>query len=483
MEISSLDYASSTPSLMRSSYTSESDTVSGSQENYDSENNSDSLTDKFQTLFSQSEHELYDDNTVGNVSHRVCRYPEYGQTVRPGQLIFNANFESGNLGSVQFVTEYEYDLSLRPDTCNSSSLVWFNFSVSNVKEGQKVIFNIINTSRGQSLHREGMGPVVSSTRNPCWERLPSHLVFFYKSPPHMNRYVLSFVFQFPRSLDRYQFAYSFPYTYSRLSGYLKQLSTLSPSILSLEVLCTSIQQRQTYLLTISSPANLRTNTKTVVFITSRVHPGESPASFVCQGLIDFLVSDQPAALALRDRLVFKIVPMLNPDGVVLGNYRSSLLGQDLNRQWEDPSPFKHPTIYHTKLLLQALDRDTDVNLDFYIDIHAHSTVTNGFMYGNVFKDENRFERQLKFPKLLANRASDFSWAKTTFDKNVVKAGTGRRCLGNSLSQNTLCYTMEVSLFSYTTQSEQQQQPYTELVYFKLGKNIGLALLDNYNLET
>ena len=36
---------------------------------------------------------------------------------------------------------------------------------------------------------------------------------------------------------------------------------------------------------------------------------------------------------LRDHFVFKIVPMLNPDGVVNGNYRCSLSGQDLNRQW------------------------------------------------------------------------------------------------------------------------------------------------------
>ncbi|GAA6079849.1 cytosolic carboxypeptidase 6, partial [Tachysurus ichikawai] len=38
--------------------------------------------------------------------------------------------------------------------------------------------------------------------------------------------------------------------------------------------------------------------------------------------IDFLVSQHPVAQVLRDHVVFKIVPMLNPDGVYLGNYRS-----------------------------------------------------------------------------------------------------------------------------------------------------------------
>lgn len=36
--------------------------------------------------------------------------------------------------------------------------------------------------------------------------------------------------------------------------------------------------------------------------------------------------------------VFKVVPMLNPDGVVLGNHRCGVAGLDLNRQWIDPSP-------------------------------------------------------------------------------------------------------------------------------------------------
>jgi murein tripeptide amidase MpaA len=54
--------------------------------------------------------------------------------------------------------------------------------------------------------------------------------------------------------------------------------------------------------------------KKAVFISSRVHPGESPSSHVCQGMIDFLLGDEIEARVLRDNLIFIIVPMLNPDG-------------------------------------------------------------------------------------------------------------------------------------------------------------------------
>jgi murein tripeptide amidase MpaA len=47
---------------------------------------------------------------------------------------------------------------------------------------------------------------------------------------------------------------------------------------------------------------------------------------VLKGIIDFLISPDPKANELRDKFVFKIVPMLNPDGVINGNYRCCLSG-------------------------------------------------------------------------------------------------------------------------------------------------------------
>jgi len=51
---------------------------------------------------------------------------------------------------------------------------------------------------------------------------------------------------------------------------------------------------------------------------ARVHPGESNASWVMKGTLEFLVSSDPIADLLRKCFIFKIVPMLNPDGVING---------------------------------------------------------------------------------------------------------------------------------------------------------------------
>lgn len=78
------------------------------------------------------------------------------------------------------------------------------------------------------------------------------------------------------------------------------------------------------------------------------------------------------------------------------------------------------------IFIYSCNKQKNTDLDFFIDIHAHSTMMNGFMYGNIYEDSNRYERQAIFPKLLCSNADDFSMSNTSFNKDAVKAGTGRR---------------------------------------------------------
>ncbi|KAJ7332744.1 hypothetical protein JRQ81_014924, partial [Phrynocephalus forsythii] len=123
-----------------------------------------------------------------------------------------------------------------------------------------------------------------------------------------------------------------------------------------------------------------------------------------------------------------------------------------------------------------------VTLEFYIDIHAHSTMMNGFMYGNIFEDEERFQRQAIFPKLLCQNAEDFSFSSTSFNRDAVKAGTGRRFLGGLLDDTSYCYTLEVSFYSYIVGGTASAVPYTEETYMKLGRNVARTFLDYYRLN-
>ncbi|GCC33761.1 hypothetical protein chiPu_0012232 [Chiloscyllium punctatum] len=158
-----------------------------------------------------------------------------------------------NLGRVDYISEFEYDLFIRPDTCNPRFRVWFDFTVENMKEYQRVIFNIVNFSKTKSLYRDGMTPVVKSTSRPKWQRLPSKNVYYYRCPDHRKNYVMSFAFCFDRDNEVYQFAYCYPYTYTRLQHYLDNLERRNMDYFKRDLLGLSVQQRRLDLLTITNP--------------------------------------------------------------------------------------------------------------------------------------------------------------------------------------------------------------------------------------
>ena len=153
--------------------------------------------------------------------------------------------------------------------------------------------------------------------------------------------------------DETYIAYSFPYTFTRLSRFMRELrenkeimkhtndcTPLCQSLAGVDVpylIVTSRANEDNYRL-IQKSEHDKDNcpvwqVKKTVVLTGRVHPGESNSSFMMEGFIKFITSNKPEAVELRKRLIFKIIPCTNPDGVIAGNYRVSMSGNDLNRRY------------------------------------------------------------------------------------------------------------------------------------------------------
>jgi Zinc carboxypeptidase/Cytosolic carboxypeptidase N-terminal domain len=288
-------------------------------------------------------------------------------------------------------------------------LQWYYFEVKNTK-ASVVTFKIINLGKYESLYNEGMKPLTKSLKaGNEWVRAGHNILY---TPNYQDSsYTLTFSYKFTYEQDTVYFAYSYPYTYEDLLSDLSQASYKNPEICRINSICETICGNSCHMVTITNNISTYNNFyeekhyctistaqrkilrrrksriegfnehagKKGVFITSRVHPGETVGSFMMQGVLEFLTSDCREAVGLRKQFVFKLVPMLNPDGVRYGKTRSSMLGVDLNRRWLDPNPVLHPTIYYTKKHLQVFSETHECLL--FCDLHGHSIKRNVFFYG------------------------------------------------------------------------------------------------------
>lgn len=66
--------------------------------------------------------------------------------------------------------------------------------------------------------------------------------------------------------------------------------------------------------------------------------------------------------------------MLNPDGVIVGNYRTSLAGIDLNRVYKSPQAELFPTVYHTKILIEEFIKERKASIMKALNSIARSTI-------------------------------------------------------------------------------------------------------------
>uniref|UniRef100_A0A6Q2X328 Cytosolic carboxypeptidase 1 n=1 Tax=Esox lucius TaxID=8010 RepID=A0A6Q2X328_ESOLU len=395
-------------------------------------------------------------------------------------LKFNSQFESGNLRKAIQVRRYEYDLVLNSDINSNHYHQWFYFEVSGMCVGAPYRFNIINCEKSNSQFNYGMQVLMYSVQEaiggrPRWVRTGADICY-YKN--HFSRssiaaggqkgksyYTMTFSMTFNHKDDVCYFAYHYPYTYSTLKMHLQKLEALrTPQVyLRQDILCETLGGNGCPLLTITAMPESTSNdqicqfrNRPLVFLSARVHPGETNASWVMKGTLEFLMGTSPLAQSLREAYIFKIVPMLNPDGVVNGNHRCSLSGEDLNRQWQSPSPELHPTIYHTKSLLQYLTAIQRAPLVF-CDYHGHSRKKNVFMYGCSLKEtvwqtnisatscdlhEDLGYRTL--PKILSQIAPAFSMASCSFVVERSKEATARVVVWREMGVQR-SYTMESTL--------------------------------------
>ena len=440
-------------------------------------------------------------------------------------LIFESRFESGNL-LCAFRTEDEncYQLYLQNDTNTTGYIQWFFFRVSNTKKGRKVNFNIINMLRKTCVYNHGLKIMTYSTTAAAKENLGWHRdcynsiyyannLFVYNNnnaSKKRNLHSLSFDYEFKYDNDTVYFANCIPYFYSTLMKelnkyelddekypffYRKTLAvTLGGNDLDMFTInsmydifqngATSVvtQKSQNYLYIKNTQENNNNNLSQVlderkaIVIIGRQHPGETVGSYVVKGCIDFLMGDSEEAKKLREVYVFKIVPMMNPDGVLVGNSRTSFAGCDLNRRWGKPNEVIHPEVYSTKQMITKLSNQR--NIAFIIDCHGHFGTFNSLFYCN-YKDNKRTCKL--FPYICSKLSKIINFQQCTFAMPRYKLTTERIVLFNELAEedNNNIVALETSFFGINRNGEYSHLYFNTQLLKEIGRDICLGMLSYY----
>ena len=385
-----------------------------------------------ENFFDEKNGVFLDKKNENNYDFKKLTYIPEPKNSNDAKIIFDSKFESGNLRmaiKLNSDIDNEYDLIIRKDYNCEKNYSWFFFSIECDRECD-IKFNILNFKKKKIMfdEKEKIRILVYNEKDK-WTRNTYNVQYYennikilaswedkekmgsndeenifndkFKEDEKNNDifkifdkdkgekedvpdteffFTLSFCYHVNKNNinSPIYFALCFPYTYSTLQDYLHKLSITktNKNKIKFSTLNKTICGNPLDILYITNFASTQSviNARQSIIFTARVHPGETSGSYVIESVINNLLNNSEQSNNLLDKYIFKIIPMLNPDGVIHGHYRNNILGKDLNRMWQDPRDNETPTIYYLKKLIS-------INKPFFFcDFHGHSNMPNCALY-------------------------------------------------------------------------------------------------------
>ncbi|MBM4006411.1 MAG: peptidase M14 [Planctomycetes bacterium] len=106
-----------------------------------------------------------------------------------------------------------------------------------------------------------------------------------------------------------------------------------------------------------------------VIIIGRQHPPEVTGSIGLMAFMDRVMDESEISSAFRKKFRVVTVPLVNPDGVHEGQWRSTLGAVDSNRDWHD---FSQPETTAVRDAILAIQKRPDTRLFLLLDFHTTS---------------------------------------------------------------------------------------------------------------
>jgi hypothetical protein len=304
-------------------------------------------------------------------------------------------FEGASLKKLQQAGTNEINFWVDDSQNVEGSSYWFLFKITKGAHDQSVTFNQKNGSLGLD-HK-----CVYSYDGITWE-------FFNGSQPTWTHTFTQ---------DSVFVAWIIPYQYSFLESYLDNKDASNLPYYNRSIIGHSLEGRNIELITITNDS-IPLNEKKSVWIMTGQHPCEKNSQWQTCYMMDFLLNaTDKTAQTYRDKYVFKIFPMINPDGIYHGFNRFNAHLIDLNREWDDAPYDYEPEIAivfdYIKDWIKS-GKDIDVLIDQH-DLGGYNifTIPVGMASTRIYNNINNLAYYYKKATLYTNSYENWYSGRST----------------------------------------------------------------------
>ncbi len=374
---------------------------------------------------------------------------------------------------------------------------WWYVSLSGVFTDSAFTFNIDDTYPSENRGWEYDYTPIYSYDNKTWQRFNlSELIESVKDDAGTVTRSIQIIKKFTENkvwLSRF-----YPYSTDDFDQFYAQILQTAPQgYITKETLGYSpVLKKPIELVTMTSPAVAEADKKRV-WIHTRTHSAETGGSFLVEGLMNFLASDDPNAKIAMDNLIFHIVPVHNPDGVNNGNYRLNGNSENLEVLWlrdpKDPINLAVEAPFENHVLNAAMKNLTGKEGKFTLALNLHSSQskreTRPFFYPHFGPSALGYNAEES--ALWDDSIKYIDFVKHYYGKDLIEpspAEGGKAFVDKAYPESWWWANFKNSVMALTLETTYDQAGYAphyvdQEKYRELGKSLGMAALAYHGLIT
>ena len=264
------------------------------------------------------------------------------------------------------------------------------------------------------------------------------------------------------------FAWGPPYLPCHASELIARAEKACPRVKAFD-LCRTRQNRPVPALRFSPPEAAGAR-PFGVWVQARQHAWESGSSWVCDGLVEWLVSSDPRAKSLRQRAAVTVVPIMDIDNVAGGAGGKNQKPQDHNRDWTDRPHWR------SVAAAQKLINDMAVATRFALFVDLHNPGP---------RDRDPFfyicPRNLLTPLQQTRLDAFLAVARVKITGPLTFTGRTRECGANydknwkAISKNWVHEHVGGAAVAVTLETSWNTPTSTQENYRRVGRELGLAI--------